>query len=111
MMKFEVYGPDNKRKMYTESAAGIPYDQLNAMHIAKYKFLIDGRVSSVESVMKLRGTPAISVYKIRCVETGELFDKQSLAAKALNIDPAQVSDSIKTGKKRSGYTFIKELVS
>lgn len=43
--------------------------------------------------------------KIRCIETGELFDKQSQAAKALGIDPAAVSDSLKTGRKRAGYTF------
>lgn len=42
---------------------------------------------------------------IRCKETGQTWDKQSHAAKELGIDAAQVSDSIKTGKTRSGYTF------
>ena len=42
---------------------------------------------------------------IRCKETGQIWDKQSHAAKELGIDAAQVSDSIKTGKTRSGYTF------
>lgn len=44
---------------------------------------------------------------IRCKETGQTWDKQSWAAKELGIDAAQVSDSIKTGKTRSGYTFEK----
>lgn len=45
--------------------------------------------------------------KVRCVDTGEVFDTQSAAAKHFKIDPAQVSDSIKTGRPRSGYTFEK----
>ena len=46
-------------------------------------------------------------FVIRCKETGQTWDKQSWAAKELGIDAAQVSDSIKTGKTRSGYTFEK----
>lgn len=44
-------------------------------------------------------------YIIRCKETGQTWDKQIQAAEELGITPAQVSNSIKTGKKRSGYTF------
>lgn len=47
---------------------------------------------------------------IRCVETGKLYNKQSHAARDLGIDPSAVSDSIKTGRKRKGYTFEKVLV-
>lgn len=43
--------------------------------------------------------------KVRCVDTGEIFNKQSEAAKKYGIDPAAVSDSLKTGRKRAGYTF------
>lgn len=46
-------------------------------------------------------------FVIRCKETGQTWEKQSWAAKELDIDAAQVSDSIKTGKTRSGYTFEK----
>lgn len=46
-------------------------------------------------------------FVIRCKETGQTWEKQSWAAKELGIDAAQVSDSIKTGKTRSGYTFEK----
>lgn len=45
--------------------------------------------------------------KVRCIDTGEVFDSQSAAAKHFKIDPAQVSDSIKTGRPRSGYRFEK----
>lgn len=47
---------------------------------------------------------------IECVETGKLYNKQSHAARDLGIDPAAVSDSIRTGRKRSGYTFRKVYV-
>ena len=54
----------------------------------------------------------MSVYKkqewidhIEDIDTGEIFKTQSEAARRFNIDPAQVSDSIKTGRPRSGYTF------
>ena len=43
--------------------------------------------------------------QVRCKETGVVYANQSAAAKDLGIDPAQVSDSIKTGRPRSGYTF------
>lgn len=45
--------------------------------------------------------------QVRCIDTGEVFDNQSAAAKHFKIDPAQVSDSIKTGRPRSGYRFEK----
>ena len=44
-------------------------------------------------------------FIIRCKETGQTWNKQIQAAEELGITPAQVSNSIKTGKKRSGYTF------
>lgn len=45
--------------------------------------------------------------RVRCIETGKIYENQSAAARDLKIDPAQVSDSIKTGRRRSGYTFEK----
>lgn len=43
--------------------------------------------------------------KIRCIETGKIYDKQAHAARDLKIDPSYVSDSIKAGKSHKGYTF------
>lgn len=43
--------------------------------------------------------------KIKCIETGKIYDKQAHAARDLGIDPSYVSDSIKTGKSHKGYTF------
>lgn len=45
------------------------------------------------------------VGRIRCVDTGKVYNKQSEAARDLGIDPAAVSDSLKTGRKRAGYLF------
>lgn len=79
----------------------------------------EGVTEVVEPVMnetpKSSDTPKSTLAKssagkkfiIRCKETGQTWDKQSWAAKELGIDAAQVSDSIKTGKTRSGYTFEK----
>lgn len=47
---------------------------------------------------------------IKCLETGKLYAKQSHAARDLGIDPSCVSDSIKTGRPRKGYTFKKVIV-
>lgn len=46
---------------------------------------------------------------IECIQTGKLYAKQSHAARDLGIDPAYVSDSIKTGKQHKGYSFRKVL--
>lgn len=48
---------------------------------------------------------------IECMQTGKLYAKQSHAARDLGIDPAYVSDSIKTGKQHKGYSFRKVLKS
>lgn len=48
---------------------------------------------------------------IECIQTGKLYAKQSHAARDLGIDPAYVSDSIKTGKQHKGYSFRKVLKS
>ena len=45
------------------------------------------------------------VGRIRCVDTGKVYNKQSEAARDLGIDPAAVSDSLNTGRKRAGYLF------
>ena len=45
------------------------------------------------------------VGRIRCVDNGKVYNKQSEAARDLGIDPAAVSDSLKTGRKRAGYLF------
>lgn len=101
MMKFQVIDPNGVPKMSTEYESCIPYRHLKSLEGAGYKFSVDGKVVSASKLLQKR---EVKTY-IRCIETGELFSKQSEAAKHLNIDPAQVSDSIKTGKKRSGYTF------
>ena len=51
-----------------------------------------------------------TVEMIECIETGKFYSKQSHAARDLGIDPSAVSDSIKTGRPRKGYTFRKVLV-
>lgn len=100
-MKFQVIDPNGIPKMSTEYESCIPYRHLKSMEAAGHRFKVDGKFVSASKLLQKR---EVKTY-IRCIETGEVFSKQSEAAKQLNIDPAQVSDSLKTGKKRSGYTF------
>lgn len=123
-MKFEVIRIADNRVMFSYVGENIPYDAntINVMSGSGYKFKIDGSTVSKGVVLSMIGSndarqaaPAITKIsnnvptntskKVRCIETNIIYDSQSAAAKALGIDPAQVSDSIKTGRKRSGYTF------
>lgn len=113
-MLFTVVGPDGHPKMGTEHRECI-YDmeQLESMASAGCKFKWNDKIISLTNLKKELG-PSIDNKKsftnesiILCVETGDKFKKQSEAAKALGIDPAAVSDSLKTGRKRAGYTFIR----
>lgn len=106
-MKFEVIGPDGKCKMSTLYASCVPdKDTLKHMVGAGYSFRVNGKKIKLNDIdTAIKGCNI--KYKIRCEDTGEVFDKQSEAAKHYNIDPAAVSDSLKTGKRRSGYIFTK----
>ena len=115
-MLFEVFAKDGTGRFQTSSESCIPYDNLDSMNKAGFKFKLDGKRISVKDLKSRRKGSATKskssdeVYIIRCVETNKTYNKQSDAARDLGIDPAQVSDSIKTGRKRSGYTFVKELL-
>lgn len=123
-MKFEVR--DGTRTMFqTEDVGFIPdLEYLESMHEVGLKFYVDNKLSSVASVDSARNKEAavrnervsksdkpISLFAIKsnrmvhCIETDQYFNKQSEAAKTLGIDPAAVSDSLKTHRKRSGFTF------
>lgn len=123
-MKFEVR--DGTCTMFqTEDTGFIPdLEYLESMHEIGLKFYIDNKLTSVASVDAIRNKEvntqnkrasksdkAISLFDIKstrmvhCIETDQYFNKQSEAAKTLGIDPAAVSDSLKTHRKRSGFTF------
>lgn len=119
-MKFEVVrSSDNRVMMSTEYESCIPYEHLDSMSQSGYYFRIDGKKVSSKFVKQLDNTTEqsfdiseshTSINKttsksVRCIDTGEIFKNQSEAARHFKIDPAQVSDSIKTGRPRSGYTF------
>lgn len=111
-MKFTVVGPDKQKKMSTEYVELIPYEHLSSMAAAGYKFVVDGKVVSKAQVQSMQPNNRQSRgdangTHILCVTTGDRFNTQSEAAKRYSIDPAQVSDSIKTGRPRSGYIFTK----
>lgn len=85
---------------------GVPADKVIINLITKKPveddFKVDFELGSVQS------KPDVKYGKsVRCKETGKVYPNQSAAAKDMGIDPAQVSDSIKTGRPRSGYTFEK----
>ncbi len=112
---FTVIGPDGNPKMGTEYRECI-YDieQLESMASAGCKFKLNDKLISLSNLKKELGSACYSIEQIctsrsiiLCLETGDKFNKQSEAAKALGIDPAAVSDSLKTGRKREGYTFTR----
>ena len=112
---FTVIGPDGNPKMGTEYRECI-YDieQLESMDSAGCKFKFNDKLISLSNLKKELGSASYSIEQIStsrsiilCLETGDKFNKQSEAAKALGIDPAAVSDSLKTGRKRAGYTFTR----
>lgn len=117
-MKFEVLrSSDNSMVMQTTSRECIDVNEIDVLASAGYKFRVDGKIVSkqtakmyasaepTEAVVLKEESTEDKVRIVRCVTTGETFKNQSLAAKAYSIDPAQVSDSIKTGRPRSGYVF------
>lgn len=130
-MHFQVVRAiDNRPMMSTDYLSCIPFDQLDSMNSNGYYFKLDGKKVSIKVIKDLEKqlppedrieiqssvntdaetkSTAVSVKAkgIRCKDTGEVFKNQAEAARHFNIDPAQVSDSIKTGRPRSGYTFEK----
>ena len=122
-MKFEVVrSSDDHTMMSTEYKSCILYEYVDSMSQSGYYFRLDGKKISAKSVKLLQKDESeaklsIDTNKpsetnsrsnsIRCVDTGEIFKNQAEAARHFNIDPAQVSDSIKTGRPRSGHTFEK----
>lgn len=102
-------------KMGTDYYSCIPPENhLRSMDKAGYIFKYDGKKITLKQAIELTSyldnvdstiSNNIKVAKIRCVDTGEVFNKQSEAAKHFGIDPAAVSDSLKTGRRRAGYMF------
>lgn len=127
-MKFEVVKKiNNQVMMHTEQEQCVSFEHLDSQN-TNYYFRVNGKKMDANGVRKAlpeaykewckqnnqkpqksssaTSTPTTPTSrKVRCLDTGEIFDNQSLAAKHFAIDPAQVSDSIKTGRPRSGYTF------
>ena len=118
-MLFQAIGPDKQSKMGTDHVECIPWDNIFSMSQAGYTFKYQGKIISKTALLSLnaKSTSTVSSVdckanskpRIKCIDTGTIYNSQSEAAKDLKIDPAQVSDSIKTGRPRSGYTFIKVL--
>lgn len=132
MTYLTIVGPDEKDKCRTPiDCHGYSKEVLQSMVSAGCKFKVDNKIISLTKLCEMSsvtgkqpdtalnlndataskasdnksGKEANKKTKIRCIETGDLFDRQSEAAKFLKIDPAAVSDSLKTGRKRAGYTF------
>ena len=119
-MVFQVIKSDNNQSMMsTETISCIPFEYLDAMSKGGYYFKLNGKRIPLKDVKNMNPNISSSTSNylkadnnvkpkgIRCIDTGEIFKTQSEAARHYNIDPAQVSDSIKTGRPRSGYTFEK----
>lgn len=138
MKLFVVVSSTGVPVMGTEYESCIPFEHIDSMAAAGYKFKVNGKLTAKSNVRDAvraaldagvghraesstdeiaSNNPATTVTtstgsksrSVRCIETGKVYHNQSAAAKDLGIDPAQVSDSIKTGRPRSGYTFERVL--
>ena len=134
-MKFEVI-KDNSCYYSTTYIECIPTWQLKAMKDAGYKFRVDGKISTLSSVLSMCGSCITSLHvprrlvhaapaepmiltkvksdnqksrkirPIRCNQNGQTYKTMSEAGRALNIDPAAISYSLKVNRPTtSGYTF------
>lgn len=134
-MKFEVI-KDNSCYYSTTYIECIPTWQLKAMKDAGYKFRVDGKISTLSSVLSMCGSCITSphvprrlvhaapaermiltkvrsdnqksrkIRPIRCNQNGQTYKTMSEAGRALNIDPAAISYSLKVNRPTtSGYTF------
>ncbi len=108
--KFKVAGKFVKRKEVAsavkkalDEGIGIRRSEVIVEEDAEPEIHID--LAQSEDVTAMNQVPVKKSKEVRCIETGKVYVNQSAAARDLGIDPAQVSDSIKTGRKRSGYTF------
>lgn len=115
ILLFTVIGLDGHPKMGTDYRECVyDIDQIESMASAGCKFKWNDKLISLSNLKKELGAKNETAESatsnesfILCLETGDKFKKQSEAAKALGIDPAAVSDSLKTGRKRAGYTFTR----
>lgn len=115
-MLFQIYNRSGKVQMVTESARCMAAEDLDAMAKNGWYFTLDGKKIKASAIRKMVGETApveddtpkeVVKYsrKVKCINNNKIYANQAEAARDLNIDPAQVSDSIRTGRPRSGYTF------
>ena len=80
-------------------------NDVSASDVAHYQYTEHPSAEETQPLESTEIKPEKKLTRILCVDTGKIYSKQSEAAKDLGIDPAAVSDSLKSGKRRAGYIF------
>lgn len=127
-MLFEIIDRAGLVSCWTMSEDCIPdYATLKQMHNAGYKFKLDKKIVSVDSIceklnisksVKVNANsvvdgnssttpkPKRKVRQVKCIQNGKVYKNMSEAGRDLGIDPAAVSYSIQVNRPTtSGYTF------
>ena len=103
--KFELNGKRSTAKAVSDYVKENMYSSEIEENSEETEDSANNDVVSVIQEEKKKPETSKKVGRIRCVDTGKVYNKQSEAARDLGIDPAAVSDSLKTGRKRAGYLF------
>lgn len=128
-MKFEIYNQFGVLMLTTESIKCVraDYKKGNLQHMKEHgwKFKIDGKVTSLnnvikqlelnsndhESVAEISSKPKRKVRKIKCLNTNKIYKNMSECAKEIGVDPAAISYAMSTGKneyKEFKFEFVNE---
>ena len=90
----QQWGEECNETAYQHSEDGRPIDEGVSVMAAP-----------VTTVEKVDDRPKRKVTRIRCVELDTVYKNMTEAGKALGIDPAYVSDSVRLNKEVKGYHF------
>lgn len=125
---------DNQAVMNTDYPSCIPFDALDSQEAAGYCFKVNGKKMTAKQVksffkdtrdvqvtanifvtdadvenvrdddVKKEATKR-KVRKIRCLNTGKIYNNMTACAKDLGMDPAAISYAMQKNKPYKGYSF------
>lgn len=125
---------DNQAVMKTDYPSCIPFDALDNQEAAGYCFKVNGKKMNAKQVKSFfkdtrdiqvtanifvndadvenvkaddakKETTKRKVRKIRCVNTGKIYNNMTACAKDLGMDPAAISYAMQKNKPAKGYSF------
>lgn len=125
---------DNQPGMGTDYVSCIPFDSLDSQEAAGYCFKVNGKKMTAKQVKSFfkdnrdiqatenevatdvstdigkssnvqEAKTTRKVRKIKCVNTGKIYNNMTACAKDLGMDPAAISYAMQKNKPAKGYSF------